>query len=80
MVALLAWALPLDVHRDYSRVVGDPPIPKRSPAEDTGSGSQRVAPEHLSSSNGANVSGDDPDVRPPNVSRERARELEDYLL
>lgn len=80
VVALLAWALPLDVHRDYSRLVNDPPTPKRSSAEDSGNGSQRVAPEHLSPSNGPNGSGDDPDVRPPNVSRERARELEDYLL
>lgn len=80
VVALLAWALPLDVHRDHSRGPGDPVIPGQNSADDAGNGSQRVAPECGSPSSRVSGNADDTETPPASGSRGRARELEDFLL
>ena len=80
VVALLAWALPLDDDLDPSIMLDDRALAGRNPADAVGNGSQLVAPERPSRSDVENGSEDDPELQPANGSRGRARELEDFLL
>ena len=77
VVALLAWALPMDGDREQSSMLDDPGT---NHPDDIGSGSQDVAPERWSPSDRKRVTGVDPELQHANGSRARARELEDFLL
>ncbi len=86
VVALLAWALPMDVGGDLSHILnGSKELMARSAGAESSvaNGSQPVAPERLGPMNGVGAPAAIEEAPPVNGSRgERARprELEDFLL
>ncbi len=80
VVALLAWALPLDAGRDDAPLFDVPAIPSGNSLDADRNGAQRIAPERLNPAHVAKEPAEDPELQPVGGSRGRARELEDFLL